>query len=259
MQWMMDYMAARTLDAVQGRLAEALQGCSRVGVAFSGGVDSSLIATACVQHAEVMLLTVGFESSHDIKYATTIAERLRLPHHSHIISEQDLIRAYRLVRDFVPEGRPLSWYENCIGFYIAAGLANTLRLDQMVAANGIDELFCGYDSYRRIYDSGEGAIQEMILQKTANEVLMLDAVSEAAGLHGVLVRQPLLHDSFVQFSWTVPLSEKVRGSDDILRKHAVRRAAAMAGLPPDVCLKRKKALQYGTRIHQGLLRVIQNL
>ena len=248
---------ARTLDAARERISECVEGCGRVGVAFSGGVDSSLLARLCSQHAGVTLLTVGLHSSHDLTYSTRVAGLLRLPHRIRTISDEDVGRAYRTTRDWIPAGRPLSWYENGMAFGWLAEAAAGLGLDTMVTANGIDELFCGYDSYRRIYDSGEAAIAEMIVQKTANEIQMMRVLGEMAGRRGVRMRQPLLEGAFAEFSRTIPLQDKIRGSDDYTRKHAIRRAAALAGLPPDVCLKRKKALQYGTKIHSRLLRIIR--
>ena len=250
---------AGTLEAVRRCMGDTLEGCERVGVAFSGGVDSSLLAKVCSEHAGVTLLTVGFEPSHDMEYSALAAPRLRLPHHTRAIPDEELGRAYRIVDGAIPPGRPLSWHENCIAFHFVAGLAAGLGLERVVAANGIDELFCGYDSYRRIYDSGEEAINEMMRQKTANEIQMAGVMRGVAGRQGVLIEQPLLGGSFVEFSGMVPLHEKITGSGDYLRKHAVRRAAALAGLPPDICLKRKKALQYGTRIHPRLLRTIRRL
>ena len=245
----------RTLKAARERIGECLEG--RVGVAFSGGVDSSLLARICSQHAGVELLTVGMHSSHDLAYSAEVAGRLRLPHHIRTISDEEVERAYRTTCSIIPEGRPLSWYENGMAFGWLAEMAAGLGLDVMVTANGIDELFCGYDSYRRIYDSGEAAIAEMIAQKTANELDMMSVIGQMAGRRGVRMRQPLLEYTFVDFSKTIPLREKIRGSDDHTRKHAVRRAAALAGLPADVCLKRKKALQYGTRIHSRLLKIVR--
>lgn len=248
---------ARTLDAAGERISGCVEGCGRVGVAFSGGVDSSLLARLCSQHAGVTLLTVGLQSSHDLAYSAGVAGLLRLPHHTRTISDEEVGRAYRTARDWIPAGRSLSWYENCMAFGWLAEEAAGLGLDTLVTANGIDELFCGYDSYRRIYDSGEAAITEMVAQKTANEMQMMRVLGEMAGRQGVRMRQPLLECAFAEFSRTVPLQDKIRGSDDYTRKHAVRRAAALAGLPPGVCLKRKKALQYGTKIHSRLLRIVR--
>ena len=248
---------ARTLEAVKRSLRRVAPGGGRVGVAFSGGVDSSLVAHVCSEHADVTLLTVGFEASHDVVYSSRVAELLRLPHRTRIISDAEFREAHDVVRRLVPPGRPLSWHENGIAFYIVAALAADAGLDRVVTANGIDELFCGYDAYRRIFDRGEAAITEMIGQKTDSEILMMEWLGRIAGRRGVRMEQPLLGGEFVGFAATVPLQEKIRGSGDLLRKHAVRRAAALAGLPPWVCGKRKKALQYGTRIHPRLLRAVR--
>ena len=100
----MDDAGAGTLEAVRRCLGDALEGCERVGVAFSGGVDSSLLAKVCSEHAGVALLTVGFESSHDMEYSALAAPRLRLPHHARTISDGEFGQAYRLVDGVVPPG-----------------------------------------------------------------------------------------------------------------------------------------------------------
>ena len=226
----------------------------RVGVAFSGGVDSSLVAAVCRDiHDEVTLLTVGFEGSHDLEHAARAADTLNLPHRVHVIGQgefEDTARSVcsRLDTDII------SWQENCIAFHFISRLAANLGLDAVVTANGIDELFCGYDSYRRIYHHGPDAINSMIRQKTYNELSMMRAVGDVAADNGVSMAQPLLSPDFIEYSWTVPLDEKIRGSDDLLRKHAIRRAAHETGLPDDISYKRKKALQYGTRIHRSLVK-----
>lgn len=223
-------------------------------MAFSGGVDSSLVALLCSKFSDVTLLTVGFKSSHDVEYAARIAKLLRLPHHIRIISDGMFYQALEAIRPEVPAGMPLSWYENGMAFRIIGELAEDIGLNMIVTANGIDELFCGYDLYRRMFHQGGAAITDMIMKKTTSEIRMMHCIGSMVGPH---MEQPLLGSNFVGFAATIPMQEKIRGSDDMLRKHAVRQAASLAGLPPDVCNKRKKALQYGTRIHQHLLRSIR--
>src|SRR5574339_633465 len=42
----------------------------KIGIAFSGGVDSSLLAKLCTDLGyDVILLTIGFENSHDIEFS----------------------------------------------------------------------------------------------------------------------------------------------------------------------------------------------
>ena len=41
----------------------------KIGIAFSGGVDSSLLAKLCTDlNYDVILLTIGFQNSHDILF-----------------------------------------------------------------------------------------------------------------------------------------------------------------------------------------------
>ena len=53
----------------------------------------------------------------------------------------------------------------------------------------------------------------------------------------------------------IPISEKIHDSDDLFRKHIIRKLASEIGNVPEIsCTKRKKALQYGTKIHRKLLK-----
>ncbi len=66
--------------------------------------------------------------------------------------------------------------------------------------------------------------------------------------------QPLLSTEFVAFAKTVPITEKILDSEDLMRKHAIRKLAKEIGVPEISYTKRKKALQYGTKIHRKLLK-----
>ena len=46
-------------------------------MAFSGGVDSSLLATICKDAGyKVTLLTVGFDGSHDVEFTSKVSTKL---------------------------------------------------------------------------------------------------------------------------------------------------------------------------------------
>lgn len=224
-----------------------------VGVAFSGGVDSSLVALACERCGlEPTLLTIGFAGSHDVRFASHIAKMINLKHGTRIIDSDDVSSASAHVDSIVGECS-MSWRENCIGFFHVCLLASSLGLRQVITANGIDELFCGYNAYRDVAQD-ESAVLSMMHDKLDNETRMVRAVNDVTAKHGVSVTQPLLADDFVEYAMRIPLAEKITGSDDLLRKHIVRRTANLVGVPYKSAYSRKKALQYGSGIHRALVR-----
>jgi asparagine synthase (glutamine-hydrolysing) len=83
---------------------------------------------------------------------------------------------------------------------------------------------------------------------------MMKAVNFVCSEFGVLIVQPLLSEEFIEYAKSIPISEKITDKDDLLRKHIVRKAALIAGVPEMSAYARKKALQYGSLIHKTLIR-----
>ncbi|WP_042688041.1 asparagine synthase C-terminal domain-containing protein [Candidatus Nitrosotenuis chungbukensis] len=226
----------------------------KIGVAFSGGVDSTLVAKVCSDLGyDVTLLTIGFAGSHDILFSREVNEILKLPHHVLEIDPDEFGAISKKIRDTISTDN-LSWNENCIAFYHVAKLANSLGLDTVVTANGIDELFCGYNGYRDAFKEGESKIMELMDSKLENELNMMKAVNLVSSEFSVKILQPLLSENFINYAKTVPVSEKILDPDDLMRKHIVRKLASQIGVPEISASKRKKALQYGSLIHKALIK-----
>lgn len=240
-------------DEVRAAVRRAVPRRGPAAVAFSGGVDSSLVALACRKEGlGPVLLTVGTAGSRDMRFAAHVAGLMRMPHHAMEIDAGGIAEAAARAGG-IAGGLPLSWRENCVAFYHVALLASSLGIPRVVTANGIDELFCGYDSYRRVAGD-DAAIAREMRERVASELRMMRAVSAAAGGHGVALVQPLLSREFVEYAMRVPIGEKITGAGDLMRKHIVRRAAALAGVPEKAAYSRKKALQYGSGIHAVMAR-----
>jgi len=226
----------------------------KIGVAFSGGVDSTLVAKVCSDLGyDVTLLTIGFAESHDILFSKEVNDALKLPHHVLEINQDEFSNISKKIRTAIQTDN-LSWNENCIAFYHVAKLAHSLGLDTVVTANGIDELFCGYNGYRDAFKEGESKIMELMNSKLENELNMMKAVNLVSSEFSVEILQPLLSDDFINYAKTVPISEKILDSDDLQRKHIIRNLASKIGVPEISANKRKKALQYGSLIHKTLIK-----
>jgi asparagine synthase (glutamine-hydrolysing) len=236
-------------DAVSESVPEA-----RIAVAFSGGVDSSLLAKICRDLGkQATLLTVGFAGSHDIGFAKGIAIKMGMEHRTLEIDYPDFQANLRRVRQVI-RCENTSHIENCIAYFYVCKLAKQNGLDTILTANGCDELFCGYDGYRRAYSGGEAAIMKLMDEKIANEFALMTEIAMVANQFSVAVRQPFLSSKFIEFAKTIPVDQKIRGPDDMIRKHILRQAALSMGVPAESATKPKKALQYGSSIHKYFLK-----
>ncbi|MGI0101895.1 MAG: asparagine synthase C-terminal domain-containing protein [Nitrosotalea sp.] len=238
------------IHAIQNLLAT-----KKIAVAFSGGVDSSLLAKICSDAGfDVTLLTVGFEGSHDIEFSKKIATLLGFKHFTYIMQKESFSGIAKEIKLKIKTDN-LSWNENCIAFYYVSKLAKEHDIKKILTANGIDELFCGYNAYREAVENGEKAVMALIESKLENEIKMMKAVDVVSSEFDVKILQPLLSEEFIAFAKTIPIEEKIKNKDDLVRKHIIRKLALSVGVPSDSALQRKKALQYGSLIHKNLMKL----
>jgi asparagine synthase (glutamine-hydrolysing) len=226
----------------------------KIGIAFSGGVDSTLIVKLCnTMNYDVTLLTIGFADSHDIKFAKQVNEFLKLPHHVLEINPDEFDSISKKINTAINTDN-LSWNENSIAFYHVSKLAQSLGLDVVVTANGIDELFCGYNGYRDAIKQGNDAVMALMDAKLDNEIKMMKTINQVCSEFGVKIVQPLLSEDFIKFAKTIPIDQKITDENDLQRKHIIRQLALEVGVPELSANARKKALQYGSMIHKALLK-----
>jgi len=227
---------------------------TKIAVAFSGGVDSTLLAKILHDmEYDVHLLTIGFHDSHDIIFAKEVNKILGYSHNILEITHETFKEVSLKIHNTINTDN-LSWNENSIAFYYVSKLAKQYDLKTVVTANGIDELFCGYNSYREAISISGDEVMKMMESKLENEKKMMIAVNNVTSEFDIKIVQPLLTNSFIEYAKKIPISEKIHSSDDLLRKHVIRKLAIDCNVPEISAHKQKKALQYGTQIHKSLLK-----
>lgn len=246
-------MNKQLLDEMQNAVKSTVTD-KKIGVAFSGGVDSTLLAKLVKDlEYDIHLLTIGFHDSHDINFAKEVNQILNFPHSVSEIEPEKFKEISQKINHTIKSDN-LSWNENSIAFYYVAELAQKNGLKTVVTANGIDELFCGYNSYREAIGAGEDEVLKMMNMKLKNEEEMMVAINAVTAEFGVRMIQPFLLPNFIDYAKKIPVSEKIHGSDDMQRKHPIRELAMDYGIPEVAAQKQKKALQYGSQIHKSLLK-----
>lgn len=238
----------RVLETVDRAIVECLEGVPPAGtaVAFSGGVDSALLAA----RLDVPLYVAGFPGSHDVSAARSAAAAMGREEELTVVelSHGDLERA-------LPNLVPAIDRTNAMDLGIALPLYLTAEqvaadgYDRLAVGQGADELFGGYEKVATLDGRVEattvrGAVREQI--RSLSEGLPRDVLAiEAAGVEPVA---PYLHDRVIGAALRLPpelLVEGEGGGADGRRKVGLRQVAAEY-LPAEVADRPKKALQYGS-------------
>ena len=242
-------------DALAGALGlDGDGGSADTAVAFSGGVDSALVAAGL---PDAPLYVIGFEGSHDIAAARAAAAAMDRGEGLTVI-ELD----HETLQEAVPRVAAAIGRTNPMDVSIALPLllvAEQVRedgYDRLALGQGADELFGGYSKvvdpgsdHRVAADTVRGAVSETI------ESLPGQLERDVCGLQAVGVDPvtPFLQDRVVEAALRLP--GELLASDDE-RKIALRQFARQEGVVPDeVAATDKKAVQYGSYVSRELDRL----
>lgn len=244
-------------DTLYSTVNDSIKNEDKVVIAFSGGVDSTLLSKICKDlKKQICLVTIGFPHSHDLLFSKSISYLLSdtQNHLLYELNDVDFTESIKYVKSKV-SCNYLSHIENCIAFFYLSKIIKDNALGGFfLTANGLDELFCGYDKYRLYFDNGFDSITRFMEEKLINEFHLMKEISHVIRESGIKSIQPFLNDNFIAFAKTIPLEYKIKGSDDLLRKHIIREIALDIGVPKESAMYPKKALQYGSLIHKYLVR-----
>jgi asparagine synthase (glutamine-hydrolysing) len=226
----------------------------QVAVAFSGGLDSGLIAfLAKNSGADVHLIHVGLKNQLETEYAKKVAIELGLPIHVYLYDDEDVEKILSRVLWLIEESDPV---KACIGipFYWTAEKTAEMGFKVILAGQGADELFGGYrryvDDYTRygIEKTREILFSDVLKMYKAN----FERDYKICNFHNVELRVPFVTYQIADFAINLPVELKIKLPDDGLRKLVLRRAAENLGLPQFIVERPKKAIQYATGISKVL-------
>ena len=227
-------------------MKEAVAGEELVSVAFSGGLDSSVVARCASQYAKVVACSAFATSSRDSETAPRAADALGLDLRTTRLNGEVVSEALGLVDlPFEPTLMDRSLW--CL-YAVVSRSAQESGARVMLLGQLADELFGGYAKYAdALKQKGEDAARSM-MEADFREYAQRGRVRDVGACGGrVEPRFPFGAGPVVELASSMPTSFMMR---DGVRKAVLRRAAVMLGVPEDLAWGAKKAAQYSSGVQK---------
>ncbi len=248
-------------DTLQKLLVESIQrrvlGQKKVAVAFSGGLDSSVVACLAQRcGVQVELVHVSLENQAETEAAFEAAKLLDLPMQVHLYKESDVEKTVPKVVELIEEPAPVN-VSIGVPFYWTAQKTAELGYRVLLAGQGADELFGGYQRYvNQFMVEGNDAVRETMFKDVATiHETNVERDEKLCIYNDVELRLPFASYAVAEFAMSLPTELKFECKEDTLRKLTLRAVARNLGLPAQISDKPKKAVQYSTGIGNALKKI----
>jgi len=217
-------------------------------IAFSGGVDSSLLTYYAMRAgAKPHLECVGVEGSTDFRASLEAADALGLRVSQHLLSLSDVERMLPEVIESIEETDPMK-VGVALPLYVVARNAQIHGSKVVLSGNGCDELFGGYSKY---FNKGIDPREEMYLDLINSHAVNLERDWKICADIGVELRLPYTDRRLVEFGLKLPLNYKLSLKSGE-RKIIIRKLAKKAGFPDAISNRAKKAAQYSSGVSKAM-------
>lgn len=221
---------------------------SKVAVAFSGGLDSSVLAACALRHTKVIACSAAAGKSLDERAAPAAAKALGVQLFVERLAPErvDLEgQTMKLPFDPTPMDKSLWCIYSVVSRRAAMEGAEVILLGQLA-----DELFGGYAKYdAAVQRGGDDAARELMEEDVAGYSKRGRLRDYAACSGWLPPRFPFEAEEVVRLGLSFPVSFKIRDGE---RKAVLRRAGRLLGVPETISNAPKKAAQYSSGIQKIL-------
>ena len=240
-------VAEKFMTAMEKRVPD-----TKVGVLFSGGVDSTLVAAALQELGkDFTAYTSGIQYGNtskprDVEWAEKIAEKMDIDLEVNMATLEDVEEALPKISEGISSANVI---KNSVALPMHFALSESGEEQVVFTGLGSEHIYAGY---RR---QGGYLNKECLsdLRGVYHEDLYRDNV--VCFRNGRELRVPFLDDELVRHALSLPEELKV-GED--YRKLVLRKAAEKIGVPEEVAWRGKVAAQYGSNFDKAISKLAKD-
>lgn len=217
-----------------------------MAVAFSGGLDSSIVAKCAAGSTEVVACTAFSDGAWDQARARGAAAALGVEFVATELTRENVGEALgRIDLPFAPTLMDRSLW--CL-YSIVAKSANKAGARVILLGQLADELFGGYAKYAEALKTKGDSAASSMMKADVQEYIRRGKVRDVAACsRWAEPRFPFEAREMVDWAMGLPVTFKIR---DGVRKAVLRRAAAILGVPETQAEAGKKAAQYSSGVQK---------
>jgi len=221
-------------------LEEITMQCDANWIAFSGGLDSSILAQIKKKSGlnAITIIAKDFLAS-DLQYSQIVAKHIGIPLELKYVNIDEMLSAVENTIKILKNFNDIE-IRNSIVSYLYLNELKEKSVTKVITGDGADEIFAGYnflikkdhselkDELKRLKD-----IMHFTSQKIANEL-------------GISVQMPFIDESIIKFVETLPVNLLVNQNDGIKFGKWILRKAFENDLPSSVIWREKTPMQDGS-------------
>jgi len=210
---------------------------------FSGGIDTSILATIVSEHVRIRGFTCAFKQAEalDVKYAKLMAKQLNIEHYMNPFDADEVFEAIPDVVKVLGSFDPME-VRNSITIMIGLRFAKSHGSTKLITGDGADELFAGYHMYYRHVGNRE---KLSVMLKKMWGIMAYSAVPLGKNL-GIEVRQPFLDPDVKAFAMNLDPRYNVQEERGEVWGKWILRKAYEDVLPPEVRWRDKNPIEVGS-------------
>ncbi|MBD3164271.1 hypothetical protein GF323_03660 [Candidatus Woesearchaeota archaeon] len=220
----------------------------KLGILFSGGIDSTFIALVCKQlEKDFTCYCVGIENSEDLAEAQKVAEKLNLKLKTRLFSLAEAGEIIKQAAKIIGKPDVLKVGVASVE-YAAIGLAKKDNIKYFFSGLGSEEIFAGYQRHLQARDINEECWRGLLnmYERDIERDLMI------AGHFGIKLLLPFLDKEVIANAMSLPSDQKIRNNQN---KYILRHIAQDMGLNEEFAQRKKRAAQYGSKFDRAILRL----
>lgn len=230
-------------DALDLAVRSSVSGNEKIAIAFSGGLDSSIIAYLASKYSVPVLFCVGFRDSHDAINAKRSAELLGFELNMILLEEIDLEKYLEKTVELVgTTGRLIT--DLNVPLYIILEEIEKRGFDKLVLGQGADTLFGGFARYPYSENFGSEILEDIKNIGKTNLVYNCRIFDHFK----MKPLYPFLEKDVVDIAVKADPGLKIKEG---VQKYILREAFR-EHLPEEIIVLKKKSFQYGSGIHKAL-------